>query len=67
MSGNTNNPFMDALALFCVFLQMADYQMNMQQSSNDDIMHELQKQNKMYFERIIENQEKIMSILSEDK
>lgn len=56
--------FIDMLTMFDTFLQVADFQMNVQQSSNDDIMWELQHQNKAYLEKIIENQNEIMSILS---
>ena len=38
--------------------------MNVQQSSNDDIMRELQHQNKVYLEKIIENQEEILQKLA---
>lgn len=39
--------------------------MNVQQSSNDDIMQELQHQNKDYLEKIIANQEEILKKLAE--
>lgn len=39
--------------------------MNVQQSSNDDIMQELQHQNKVYLEKIIENQEEILKKLAD--
>lgn len=53
------------LTLFDTFLQMADFQMNIQQSSNDDIMKELQHQNKDYLQKIIENQNKILNKLAD--
>lgn len=56
--------FIDILTMFDTFLQMADFQMNVNQSSNDDIMQEIQKQNKVYLETIIDNQNEIKSILS---
>lgn len=57
--------FIDALTLFDTFLQMADFEMNIKQSSNDDIMQELQNQNKTYLEKIVENQNEILSILKD--
>lgn len=57
--------FIDMLTMFDTFLQMADFQMNVAQSSNDDIMQEIQKQNKVYLETIIDNQNEIKSILSQ--
>lgn len=56
--------FIDMLTMFDTFLQVADFQMNVQQSSNDDIMRELQHQNKSYLEKIIANQEEILAKLS---
>lgn len=35
----------------------------LQDASNNDLMKELQNQNTNYFERIIENQEKILKLL----
>lgn len=53
------------LTMFDTFLQMADFQMNVQQSSNDDIMRALEHQNKAYLEKIIANQEEILRKLAE--
>ena len=57
--------FIDMLTMFDTFLQVADFQMNVQQSSNDDIMRELQHQNKAYLEKIIANQEEILKKLAD--
>lgn len=67
MYGRNNNQcsFFEMLTLFDTFLQIADFQMNIQQSSNDDIMQELQHQNKDYLEKIIANQEEILKKLAE--
>lgn len=62
---NSQCSFFEMLTLFDTFLQMADFQMNIQQSSNDDIMHELNKQNTDYLEKIISNQEEILKKLAE--
>ena len=64
MYGNGRWSFIDMLTMFDTFLQMADFQMNVQQSSNDDIMQELQHQNKAYLEKIIANQEEILKKLA---
>lgn len=65
MYGNGRWSFIDMLTMFDTFLQVADFQMNVQQSSNDDIMRELQHQNKAYLEKIIKNQEEILSKLAD--
>lgn len=57
--------FIDMLTMFDTFLQMEDFQMNVQQSSNDDIMRALEHQNKAYLEKIIANQEEILRKLAE--
>ena len=65
MYGNRLWSFIDMLTMFDTFLQMADFQMNVQQSSNDDIMRALEHQNKAYLEKIIANQEEILKKLAE--
>ena len=62
MSGN-NLDFLDMLTILSVMLQIMGYQNDMSQSSNDDLMSELQRQDKAYLEKIIENENKILSIL----
>ena len=61
---NDNLSFFDMLTVFSVMLQMQNYQTDLRSASNDDLMRELQKQDKAYLEKIIENQNKILSILS---
>ena len=51
------------LTILSVMLQIMGYQNDMSQSSNDDLMKELQRQNKAYLEKIIESENKILSIL----
>ena len=63
-SGN-NLDFLDVLTILSVALQIMGYQNDMSQSSNDDLMRELQRQDKAYLEKIIENQNKILSILKD--
>ena len=64
MNGN-NLDFLDMLTILSVMLQIMGYQNDMSQSSNDDLMSELQKQNKAYLDKIIENQNKIIEKLAD--
>lgn len=62
---NNNLNTLDMLTIFSVILQIMGYQNDMSQSSNDDLMRELQRQDKAYLDRIIENQNEILSILKD--
>ena len=64
MSGN-NLDFLDMLTILSVILQIMGYQNDMSQSSNDDLMRELQKQDKAYLEKIIDNENKILEKLAD--
>ena len=64
MNGN-NLDFLDVLTILSVMLQIMGYQNDMSQSSNDDLMKELQRQDKAYLEKIIENQNKILEKLAD--
>ena len=64
MSGN-NLDFLDMLTILSVILQIMGYQNDMSQSSNDDLMRELQRQDKAYLEKIIENENKILEKLAD--
>jgi hypothetical protein len=66
ISQNGNNlDFLDALTIFSVILQTLGYQNDMSQSSNDDLLRELQRQDRVYLDKIVDNQKRILSILSE--
>ena len=66
MNGNGNNlDFLDVLTILSVALQIMGYQNDMSQSSNDDLMRELQRQNKAYLDKIVENQNKIIEKLAD--
>lgn len=65
MNYQSSDLFFDLLALFSIGLQISVFEQNQKQASTDDLMKELQKQDREYFERIIENQNKILSILSQ--
>ena len=64
MSGN-NLDFLDMLTILSVMLQIMGYQNDMSQSSNDDLMRELQRQDKAYLEKIVEKQNKILEKLAD--
>lgn len=68
MNGGGNNlSFLDFLTIFSVGLQVSGYEQNIKQASTEDLMRELQKQDRDYLERIIDNQKEIMKILSDLK
>ena len=64
-SRNNNLNLLDMLTIFSVMLQIMGYQNDISQSSNDDLMRELQKQDKAYLEKIIENQNLILQKLAD--
>ena len=64
MNGN-NLDFLDLITILSVALQIMGYQNDMSQSSNDDLMRELQRQGKAYLEKIIENENKILEKLAD--
>ena len=66
MSANDNGlEFLDILTIFSVMLQVVGYKNDISQSSNDDLMRELQEQDKKYLNKIIENQNKILEKLAD--
>ena len=66
MNNNGNNlDFLDMLTILSVMLQVMGYRNDMSKSSNDDLMKELQRQDKVYLEQIIENQNKILEKLAD--
>ena len=66
MNDRGNNlDFLDILTILSVILQIMGYKNDMSQSSNDDLMRELQRQDKAYLEKIIENQNKILEKLAD--
>ena len=66
MNNNGNNlDLLDMLTILSVMLQIMGYQNDMSQSSNDDLMRELQRQDKAYLEQIVENQNKILEKLAD--
>lgn len=59
-----NFDFLDILTVFSVVLQVMGYQDDLRRSSNDDLMQELQKQDKEYLTTIIQNQKVILEKLA---
>ena len=55
----------DALTIFSVILQVVGYQNDLAQTSTDDLMEELQKQDRAYLDKIIENQKMILKKLAD--
>ena len=58
------------LSLIADILQIANYQLNIEQTSNDQLMQELSKQDKMlneqtniYLKKIIEQNQEILNLL----
>ena len=58
-----NNSLPSEYDLFLGFLQIYDLLLNLNQTSNDTIMQELQKQNKEYLSKIINQNEEIIKLL----
>ena len=63
-----NNPnFYNQLTLLDTFLQIMTMVMVSEDATNNDLMSELQKQDREYLDKIIENQNQVLSMLSELK
>lgn len=61
MNINDNQP--SQFDLFIGFAQIYSLLLNLNQTSNDTILQELQRQNREYLEKIIEQNEKIINLL----
>ena len=61
---NIDDNLMDILSILSVVLQLKVMKEQEYQSDNDDIMEELQRQNKRYLERILRNQNTIIEKLN---
>lgn len=59
-----NDNIMDVLSVLSIILQLQVMEEQKQQSNNDDIMQELQKQDREYFDKIIFNQMLILEKLN---
>lgn len=65
MENDIYNPYF-LLSLIANICQLADFDMNVKQISNDIIFQELQKQNKEYLEKIIKQNEEIIKLLKKE-
>lgn len=65
MQNYNNFSTLDILTVLSVMLQIMGYQNDMSQSSNDDLMRELQRQDREYLNKIIEKQNEILEKLAE--
>lgn len=59
-----NDSLMDLLSVLSIILQLQIMEEQKYQSDNDDIMEELQRQDKLYLEKIIKNQNVIIQKLN---
>lgn len=66
MNNNFNNDI-DYLALFGTFLGVLNYMENIKQTSNDELLEELKKQDVLYLETIIKQNNEIIELLKEGK
>ena len=64
MANNNNLSTLDILTVLSLMLQIEGYKNDMSQSSNDDLMRELQIQDREYLQRIIEQQNLILEKLA---
>ena len=64
MQNNNNFTVIDILSVLSLMLQVEGYKNDMSQSSNDDLMRELQRQDREYLQRIIEKQNLILEKLA---
>lgn len=62
---DNNLTALDMLNLFGIFLQAMNYESDLSQASNADIAKHLQEQDKKYLDKIIENQNRIISMLED--
>lgn len=60
MGGNGQFEALDVLAIMSLMLQINDHDRDVKQLSNDDLMKELQRQDREYLERMLSNQETII-------
>lgn len=63
-NNNRTLDFLDLLTMIGFAMQIMNYQENRNQTNNDDLMEELQTQDREYLTTIIQNQEKILDRLA---
>lgn len=62
-----NQDYYNRLTLFDTVMQVLTLAMVQEDATNNDLMAELHKQDREYLDKIIENQNQILSMLSELK
>ena len=62
--GPNGYELLDVLTILSFWMQLSNYRELNAQASTDDIFAELQKQDREYLSRILENQEKIIEKLN---
>ncbi len=60
MNNGKNYSVLDALTILSTVLQLENYEAEMKAAGNDDLMEELQRQDREYLDKIIQNQEQIL-------
>lgn len=65
MSDNKQLSWLDLLTVLSMILQVESYEQNLKQTSNDDLLNELQKQDQEYLDKILDNQDKIINLLND--
>lgn len=66
MSDNSKQlSWLDLLTVLSMILQVESYEQNLKQTSNDDLLNELQKQDQEYLGKILDNQSKIINLLND--
>lgn len=64
---NEQLSFLDLLNVLSIILQIEGYEENLKQTSNDELLNELNKQNREYLDRIIDNQNRMIDLLLDIK
>lgn len=65
MSDNKQLSWLDLLTVLSMILQVESYEQNLKQTSNDDLLNELQKQDQEYLDKILDNQNKVINLLND--
>lgn len=66
MSDNSKQlSWLDLLTVLSMILQVESYEQNLKQTSNDDLLNELQRQNQEYLDKILDNQNKMINLLND--
>ncbi len=61
--GNNNQNFWNSLNLYATFLQIMDLALLQSDASNNELMRELQRQDREYLDKIVKQNEEIIRLL----